>query len=145
MVCVFFFIVICSFVSVVESLPLPQEGEMKGVSPEEIYTSLRVSGSGSISGTPCDWVKTELPHRLDEICAIAASFQHGPKPLHSTLINLASEDSGLEGLKSSAVPLSRAEAKQAWLTAGGDSEKAARQALRDRRAHVSFGNHSDAA
>lgn len=34
------------------------------------------------------------------------------------------------------VQLSRAEAKQAWLTAGGDSDRAARQALRDRLAKV---------
>uniref|UniRef100_A0A4W6DUP9 Ring finger protein 31 n=1 Tax=Lates calcarifer TaxID=8187 RepID=A0A4W6DUP9_LATCA len=36
----------------------------------------------------------------------------------------------------SVVQLSRAEAKQAWLTAGGDTERAARQALRDRLAKV---------
>lgn len=36
----------------------------------------------------------------------------------------------------SAVQLSIAEAKQAWLTAGGDTERAARQALRDRLAKV---------
>lgn len=105
-----------------------QEGEVKGVSPEEVYTSLRVSGG--ISGTPCDWLKTELPHRLDEICAMAASFQHEPKPLQTTSAQHA------ESQKTS-VPLSRAEAKQAWLTAGGDSEKAARQALRNRLASVS--------
>ena len=34
------------------------------------------------------------------------------------------------------VQLSRAEAKQAWLTAGGDTERAARQALRDRLSKV---------
>lgn len=98
------------------------------MSPEEVYTSLRVSGS--ISGTPCDWVKTELPHRLDEICAMAASFQHEPKPLQTAAVHQ------VEAQKIS-VPLSRAEAKQAWLAAGGDSEKAARQALRDRIARVS--------
>lgn len=102
---------------------------MKGVSPEEVYTSLRVSGG--ISGTPCEWLKTELPHRLDEICAMTASFQHEPKPLLTTATHHA------EAQKTS-VPLSRAEAKQAWLTAGGNSEKAARQALRDRLASVSF-------
>lgn len=36
----------------------------------------------------------------------------------------------------SVVQLSRTEAKQAWLTAGGDTERAARQALRDRVAKV---------
>lgn len=36
----------------------------------------------------------------------------------------------------SVVQLSRAEAKQAWLTAGGETERAARQALSDRLAKV---------
>lgn len=111
------------------NLFFPQEAEGKGVSPEEVYTSLRVSGG--ISGPPCDWVKTELPHRLDEICAMAASFQHKPKPLQTTAVHHNES-------QKTCVPLSRAEAKQAWLTAGGDSEKAARQALRDRLARVSF-------
>lgn len=39
----------------------------------------------------------------------------------------------------SVIQLSRAEAKLAWLTAGGDTERAARQALRDRLAKVMFG------
>lgn len=102
---------------------------MKGVSPEEVYTSLRVSGN--ISGTPCDWLKTELPHRLDEICAMAASFQHEPKPLQTAAAHHAET-------RKTSVPLSRAESKQAWLTAGGNSEKAAKQALRDRLMRVSF-------
>lgn len=45
------------------------------------------------------------------------------------------EDAGKEECPAeteSVVQLSRAEAKQAWLTAGGDTERAARQALRDR-------------
>ncbi|XP_053507578.1 E3 ubiquitin-protein ligase RNF31 isoform X2 [Ictalurus furcatus] len=108
-------------------IKLIREAEGKGVSPEEVYTSLRVSGG--ISGTPCDWVKTELPHRLDEICAMAASFQHKPKPLQTTAVHHNES-------QKTCVPLSRAEAKQAWLTAGGDSEKAARQALRDRLSRV---------
>lgn len=99
------------------------------MSPEEIYTSLRVSGG--TSGTPCDWLKTELPHRLDEICAMAASFQHEPKPLQTT----AAQHGEVQKIS---VPLSRAEAKQAWLTACGDSEKASRQALRDRITRVGF-------
>ncbi|KAI5093130.1 E3 ubiquitin-protein ligase RNF31 [Silurus meridionalis] len=108
-------------------ITLIREGEGKGVSPEEVYTSLRVSGG--ISGTPYDWLKTELPHRLDEICAMAASFQHEPKPLQTSAVHH-------NELQKTSVPLSRAEAKQAWLTAGGDNEKAARQALRDRLARV---------
>ncbi|KAK1790163.1 hypothetical protein P4O66_014085 [Electrophorus voltai] len=96
-----------------------REGEMKGVTPEEVYTSLQVGASSA----PCVWLRAELPHRLDEICAMAASSQH-------------SAGGGPDGLKGGAVPLSRAEAKHAWLTAGGDCERAARQALRDRRAKV---------
>lgn len=38
------------------------------------------------------------------------------------------------------VQLSRAEAKQAWLSAGGNTEKAARQALRERLAKVRNGS-----
>ncbi|XP_076838037.1 E3 ubiquitin-protein ligase RNF31 [Brachyhypopomus gauderio] len=105
-------------------IQLIREGEMKGVSPEEVYTSLQVAGSSS----PCTWLRSELPHRLDEICAMAASSQPGPGlPVGSV---------GPDGQKGGAVPLSRAEAKQAWLTAGGDNERAARQALRDRRSKV---------
>ncbi|XP_062843999.1 E3 ubiquitin-protein ligase RNF31 isoform X2 [Trichomycterus rosablanca] len=111
-------------------IKLIREGEAKGVSPEEVYTGLRVSGG--LSGTPCDWLKTELPHRLDEICAMAASFQHEPRPLRTPATG---EEGGVRGQKST-VPISRAEAKQAWLAAGGDSEKAARQALRNRKARL---------
>uniref|UniRef100_A0A3Q0T4X8 Uncharacterized protein n=1 Tax=Amphilophus citrinellus TaxID=61819 RepID=A0A3Q0T4X8_AMPCI len=77
-------------------IQLIRDGEKKGVSPEEVYTSMRVAGDSNI--LPCKWLKMELPL--------------------------------LE------VQLSRAEAKQAWLTAGGDTERAARQALRDRLAKV---------
>uniref|UniRef100_A0A3P8U355 Uncharacterized protein n=1 Tax=Amphiprion percula TaxID=161767 RepID=A0A3P8U355_AMPPE len=75
-------------------IQLIRDGEKKGVSPEEVYTSMRVAGDRS--NLPCKWLKTELP----------------------------------------LVQLSRAEAKQAWLIAGGDTERAARQALRDRLAKV---------
>uniref|UniRef100_A0A665VBU3 Uncharacterized protein n=1 Tax=Echeneis naucrates TaxID=173247 RepID=A0A665VBU3_ECHNA len=76
-------------------IQLIRDGEKKGVSPEEVYTSMRVAGDSTI--LPCKWLKTELPF---------------------------------------VVQLSRAEAKQAWLTAGGDTERAAKQALRDRLAKV---------
>lgn len=47
------------------------------------------------------------------------------------------EDAGKDPAKiESVVQLSMAEAKQAWLIAGGDTERAARQALRDRLAKV---------
>uniref|UniRef100_A0A8D3CDA5 RBR-type E3 ubiquitin transferase n=1 Tax=Scophthalmus maximus TaxID=52904 RepID=A0A8D3CDA5_SCOMX len=81
-------------------IQLIRDGEKKGVSPEEVYTSMRVAGDSSI--LPCKWLKTELPLLLDQIRMLVAT-----SPL-------------------------QAEAKQAWLTAGGDTERAARQALRDR-------------
>ena len=42
-----------------------QDGEKRGVSPEEVYTSMRVAGDSSI--LPCKWLKTELPLLLDQI------------------------------------------------------------------------------
>uniref|UniRef100_A0A3Q2WD32 E3 ubiquitin-protein ligase RNF31-like n=1 Tax=Haplochromis burtoni TaxID=8153 RepID=A0A3Q2WD32_HAPBU len=88
-------------------IQLIRHGEKKGVSPEEVYTSMRVAGDSNI--LPCKWLKTELPLLLDQIRMLVAT---------------------------SVIQLSRAEAKQAWLTAGGDTERAARQALRDRLAKV---------
>lgn len=35
------------------------------MSPEEVYTSMRVAGDSSI--LPCKWLKTELPLLLDQI------------------------------------------------------------------------------
>uniref|UniRef100_H3CTG2 Ring finger protein 31 n=1 Tax=Tetraodon nigroviridis TaxID=99883 RepID=H3CTG2_TETNG len=83
-----------------------REAETCGISPEEVYAAIVCSGN---SIKPCDWLKSELPHLLDEICAMAASVHR-------------------EGVK-----LSRAEARVAWLAAGGDTERAVRQLLRDRR------------
>uniref|UniRef100_A0A8C7PCE1 RBR-type E3 ubiquitin transferase n=1 Tax=Oncorhynchus mykiss TaxID=8022 RepID=A0A8C7PCE1_ONCMY len=90
-------------------IQLIRDGEKKGVSPEEVYTGMRVSGDGNI--LPCDWLKAELPHLLDQICAT-------------------------EQTRGGGVTLSRAEAKLAWLSAGGDTERAAKQALRDRHSKV---------
>uniref|UniRef100_A0A8C8LXT4 RBR-type E3 ubiquitin transferase n=1 Tax=Oncorhynchus tshawytscha TaxID=74940 RepID=A0A8C8LXT4_ONCTS len=91
-------------------IQLIRDGEKKGVSPEEVYTGMRVSGVGNI--LPCDWLKAELPHLLDQICATEEQTRGG------------------------GVTLSRAEAKLAWLSAGGDTERAAKQALRDRHSKV---------
>uniref|UniRef100_A0A8C7HEM7 E3 ubiquitin-protein ligase RNF31 n=1 Tax=Oncorhynchus kisutch TaxID=8019 RepID=A0A8C7HEM7_ONCKI len=91
-------------------IQLIRDGEKKGVSPEEVYTGMRVSGVGNI--LPCDWLKAELPHLLDRICATEEQTRGG------------------------GVTLSRAEAKLAWLSAGGDTERAAKQALRDRHSKV---------
>ncbi|XP_018589493.1 E3 ubiquitin-protein ligase RNF31 isoform X2 [Scleropages formosus] len=107
---------------------LIREGERNGVSPEEVYTSLRVSAGSSFA--PCDWVRLELPHLLDEICAMAASVQQQP-----TVGRSGSHGDGNPEM-SQGVQLSRAEAKQAWLAAGGDTEKAVKLALQDRRGKV---------
>uniref|UniRef100_A0AAQ6IRZ1 RBR-type E3 ubiquitin transferase n=1 Tax=Anabas testudineus TaxID=64144 RepID=A0AAQ6IRZ1_ANATE len=82
-------------------IQLIRDGEKKGVSPEEVYTSMRVAGDSSIP--LCKWIKTELPLLLEQIQMSV---------------------------------LSMAEVKQAWLTAGGDTERAAKQALRDRHSKV---------
>lgn len=45
------------------------------MSPEEVYTSMRVAGDSNI--LPCKWLKTELPLLLDQIRMLVAtsSFQ----------------------------------------------------------------------
>lgn len=48
-----------------------QDGEKKGVSPEEVYTSMRVAGDSSI--LPCKWLKKELPLLLDQIRMLVAT------------------------------------------------------------------------
>ncbi|XP_014868890.1 PREDICTED: E3 ubiquitin-protein ligase RNF31 [Poecilia mexicana] len=110
-----------------------REAEKRGVSPEEVYAALSMCGSSSIN--PCDWLTSELPHLLDEICAMAASVQ-----LTSRLGNgstaLSVERDGPPPEQNAApggVKLSRAEAKLAWLAAGGNKDKAVRQLLRDRQ------------
>ncbi|KAI1888856.1 hypothetical protein AGOR_G00173080 [Albula goreensis] len=107
-----------------------REGEKKGVSPEEVYAALCVSSGSNVS--PCDWLKSELPHLLDEICAMAASVQQDYKTGNSGPQGELQNPGG----QSEAVQLSRAEAKQAWLAAGGDTEKAVQHLLRNRRAKV---------
>ncbi|KAI7809639.1 E3 ubiquitin-protein ligase RNF31 isoform X2 [Triplophysa rosa] len=114
----------------IKLIQLIREGEKKGVSPEEVYTSMCVSGNSNV--TPYDWLKTELPHVLDEICVMAASCQQES----NALSNSSGENESQDGQKSNSVPLSRAEAKRAWLAAGGDNEKAVRQAHRARRVKV---------
>lgn len=104
--------------------------------PEEVYAALCVSGGSNVN--PCDWLKSELPHLLDEICAMAASAAlqnykagvSGPRDGGST------EQQSPSVLLGEGVRLSRVEAKQAWLAAGGDTERAVRQLLRDRQVKV---------
>ncbi|XP_059199906.1 E3 ubiquitin-protein ligase RNF31 isoform X2 [Centropristis striata] len=124
-------------------IQLIRDGEKNGVSPEEVYTSMRVAGDSSI--LPCKWLKTELPLLLDQIRMFVAtsSLQSHPDQTmaqhKSRSCEAPTEDAGKEMNPAeiqSVVQLSRAEVKQAWLTAGGDTERAARQALRDRLAKV---------
>ncbi|XP_044074303.1 E3 ubiquitin-protein ligase RNF31-like isoform X2 [Siniperca chuatsi] len=124
-------------------IQLIRDGEKKGVSPEEVYTSMRVAGDSSI--LPCKWLKTELPLLLDQIRMLVAtsslqSVSDKTTTEHtSKSCEAPAEDAGKEldpAETESVVQLSIAEAKQAWLTAGGDTERAARQALRDRLAKV---------
>uniref|UniRef100_UPI003AADA360 E3 ubiquitin-protein ligase RNF31 n=1 Tax=Centroberyx gerrardi TaxID=166262 RepID=UPI003AADA360 len=115
-------------------IQLIRDGETKGVSPEEVYTGMRVAGDTSI--LPCEWLKVELPLLLDQICMLVASSS-----LHSVIDKTTIEHTDARKEvdareKGGMVQLSRAEAKQAWLTAGGDTERAARQALRDRHTKV---------
>lgn len=121
-----------------------REAEKSGISPEEVYAAILCSGSGV---KPCDWLASELPHLLDEICAMATSVQLTSQLGESGIVEGpgdGGEEAELELGGAPAAPggprspgeglkLSRAEAKMAWLAAGGDPEKAVRQLLRDRQ------------
>ncbi|XP_030630424.1 E3 ubiquitin-protein ligase RNF31-like [Chanos chanos] len=96
-----------------------RDGEKRGISPEEVYAALNVSGGSNVD--PFDWLQSELPHLLDEICAVVASIQD----------NKTAKDGQPQ---SGEVLLSRAEAKQAWLDAGGNTEKAVQKLLKSRQA-----------
>ncbi|XP_061551005.1 E3 ubiquitin-protein ligase RNF31 isoform X1 [Phycodurus eques] len=108
-------------------IQLIRDGEKNGISPEEVYTCMKVARDTNI--LPCQWLKSELAQQLDKISLLSAMFSH--QSIRSC--EASAEGSGKVIV---AVQLSRAEAKQSWLTAGGDSEKAARQALQDRLAKV---------
>ncbi|KAM6908817.1 E3 ubiquitin-protein ligase RNF31-like isoform 1-T1 [Lycodopsis pacificus] len=100
-----------------------REAEQRGVSAEEVYAAIGMCGGSSTD--PCDWLTSELPHLLDEICAMAASVQ-------AERGGEGAEPSG-PGVAGDGAKLSRAEAKLAWLSAGGDTDRAVRQLLRDRQ------------
>ncbi|KAM4606355.1 E3 ubiquitin-protein ligase RNF31-like [Polymixia lowei] len=116
-----------------------REAEKGGVSPEEVYAALCVCGGSNIN--PCDWLTSELPHLLDEICAMAASVQlnynagdsGGPDAVQADGQTPEQHSLNVTG---GGIQLSRAEAKQAWLVAAGDTEKAVKQLLRDRQAKM---------
>lgn len=48
-----------------------QEGEKKGMSPEEVCMGVRVTGDRS--NLPCKWLKMELPLLLDQIRTLVAA------------------------------------------------------------------------
>ncbi|XP_061746510.1 E3 ubiquitin-protein ligase RNF31 isoform X2 [Nerophis ophidion] len=102
---------------------LIREGEKVGMSPEEVYTWTRVAGDSPLGA--CRWMKSQLPLQLDKIITLAATLSSKLQP-----------DQEGEGPSPGVLHLSRAEAKQGWLSAGGATERAARQALRDRLAKV---------
>ncbi|XP_054915454.1 E3 ubiquitin-protein ligase RNF31 isoform X2 [Poeciliopsis prolifica] len=108
-----------------------REAEKRGVSPEEVYAALSMCGSSSIN--PCDWLTSELPHLLDEICAMAASVQLTCRPGNGGSALPVERDGQEQNAAPGGMKLSRAEAKLAWLAAGGNKDKAVRQLLRDRQ------------
>lgn len=94
------------------------------------------------STKPCDWLSSELPHLLDEICVMAASVQlscmvgdSGVQPVVER-DGEESEKNGNPNVTGEGVKLSRAEAKLAWVAVRGDMDRAVRQLLRDRQRKV---------
>lgn len=64
-----------------------QEGEKKGMSPEEVYMSIRVTGDRS--SLPSKWLKMELPLLLDQIrTLVAASGKNTREPTVSISLEL---------------------------------------------------------
>ncbi|KAM3593482.1 uncharacterized protein V6R79_013829 [Siganus canaliculatus] len=119
-----------------------REAEKCGVAPEEVYAAILCSGGSNTN--PCDWLTSELPHLLDEICAMAASVQLNYRAGNAGMAAAAAtaaaslerdgeEQQQQEGRAGDGVKLSRAEAKLAWLATGGDTDRAVRQLLRDRQ------------
>lgn len=117
-----------------------QEAEKRGVSPEEVYAAVCMCGGSNIN--PCDWLTSELPHLLDEICAMAASVQlnykAGDSETQPPTVERDRDESEQSGpvVTGEGVKLSRAEAKLAWLATGGDTDRAVKQLLRDRQVKV---------
>lgn len=108
-----------------------------------MYAAILCSGS---STKPCDWLMSELPHLLDEICAMAASVQLSYRAGDCGIepeVERDGEEAEQSGprVTGEGVKLSRAEAKLAWLAAGGDTDRAVRQLLRDRQLKVGTARH----
>ncbi|XP_058872971.1 LOW QUALITY PROTEIN: E3 ubiquitin-protein ligase RNF31-like [Acipenser ruthenus] len=96
-----------------------REAESSGFSPEQVFAAVHYSGTTE----PCDWLRSELPLVLDALTELATSDLQGAR-------------------------LSRQEAVTAWEGAGGDLERAVKDAVRQRRAKMrslrSLGFHDDA-
>ncbi|GCC40325.1 hypothetical protein chiPu_0024187 [Chiloscyllium punctatum] len=86
-----------------------QMGEEQLVSPEEVCCALRSSGTEE----PLAWLQTELPQMLDSIADLASQKGH----------TMAQDQVG---------PVSRDEARLAWLHAAGDFEEAVGECVRSR-------------
>ncbi|XP_072296664.1 E3 ubiquitin-protein ligase RNF31 [Eucyclogobius newberryi] len=112
-------------------IQLIREGEKKGISPEEVYTSLKVSQDPQ----PWRWMKSDLPRVLAQIQALVSTATVQDKNRGNAQHNDSNREKASvpsdRGLQ-----ISKAEAKQAWLSAGGDVQGAATQALRARQAKV---------
>ncbi|XP_029313367.1 E3 ubiquitin-protein ligase RNF31 isoform X2 [Cottoperca gobio] len=113
-----------------------REAEKRGISAEEVYAAICMCGGSNTN--PCDWLTSELPHLLDEICAMAASVQlnykAGDSGIQPVVERVGEEaEQSTPNVTGEGAKLSRAEAKLAWLSAGGDTDRAVRQLLRDRR------------
>ncbi|XP_053558336.1 LOW QUALITY PROTEIN: E3 ubiquitin-protein ligase RNF31 [Bombina bombina] len=88
---------------------LIREGESSGITPEEVYSAVRYSGTEK----PLQWLQTELPYVLERV--MDAASQRGVLELGA----LTSE-----------------EARSAWVSSGGDMEDAITVCLSERRIKV---------
>eukprot|EP00061_Rhincodon_typus_P002690 g18226.t1 len=86
-----------------------QMGEEQLVSPEEVCCALRSSGTEE----PLVWLQTELPQMLDSIADLASQ-------------------KGQAMPENEVGPVTRDEARQAWLLSGGDFEEAVGECVRTR-------------
>ncbi|XP_048475332.1 E3 ubiquitin-protein ligase RNF31-like, partial [Rhincodon typus] len=88
-------------------------GEEQLVSPEEVCCALRSSGTEE----PLVWLQTELPQMLDSIADLASQ-------------------KGQAMPENEVGPVTRDEARQAWLLSGGDFEEAVGECVRTRARKV---------
>ncbi|GCB82303.1 hypothetical protein scyTo_0022307, partial [Scyliorhinus torazame] len=85
------------------------KGEEQQCSPEEVFCALQCSGEED----PVAWLQTELPQVLENITDLASQ-------------------KGEAMVENEVGPVTRGEARQAWLDCGGDFEEAVRECVRTR-------------